>query len=236
MKFNFRRRVGLILLLLSVLVLFTGIFYTNDIKYFIHKVEYNKDKFNYIHKRFMVYNKDIDSSTTMKFMEVVDTFDLDSTQRMLDIFISQICLESGAKHSDDRGELILSKAHAIGITQIVPSTALLFLKGDLPEMDRGVLRNLGCTDYDFVNDGLSDKKLKSKLIEWLSIEENNLILWGYIMRYSIINNDYKINRALIEYNAGTGFLRRYIDEGNNVNEFSYVVMIRNIMVKFKSDI
>jgi hypothetical protein len=154
---------------------------------------------------------------------------------MLDIFISQICLESGAKHADG-GDLTLSKAHAIGITQIVPSTALLFLKGEIPNMDKNTLKNLGCTDYDFVNDDLSDKKLKSKLIDWLAVEENNLILWGFIMKYSIINNDYKINRALIEYNAGTGFLRRYIDAGNNVNEFSYVVMIRNIMNKFKSDI
>lgn len=236
MKFNFRKRVGIVVLFVGLLVLLTGLLYNDEIRFYSHKIDYNRDKFNYIHKKFMVYNKEIDSSTTMKFMEVVDTFDLDSTQKMLDIFISQICLESGAKHSDDEGELTLSKAHAIGITQIVPTTALLFLKGDLPNMDKNKLKDLGCTDYDFVNDNLTEKKLKKKLIEWLSIEENNLILWGYIMRYSIINNDYKINRALIEYNAGTGFLKRYINNGNNVNDYSYVVMIRNIMFKLKSSI
>lgn len=184
--------------------------------------------FSYVHKRFKQFNKKIDSKTIHKFVEVSKFYNLDTTDLLFDLCISQICLESGANHLDKNCDVITSSGHAIGITQIVPTTAFLFLKNELSKQDRKDFIELGATDFDFVNDVKKAKDVRPELIDWLCDETNNLILWGYIMHNTLEKRDYNINHSLIDYNAGGSILRKFIKSGKNPNNFDYIKRIVEI--------
>ncbi len=194
--------------------------------YFMNPEDFKS--FSYVHKRFKEYNEKIEAKTIRKFIEVSEFYNLDTTDLLFDICISQICLESGANHLDKNCDVVKSSGHAIGITQIVPTTAFLFLKNQLSDQDKKDFIELGATSFDFVNDANKAKEVRAELIDWLCDETNNLILWGYMMHYSLERKDYNINHSLIIYNAGDSVLIKFIKAGNNPKNFEYVKKIVEI--------
>jgi hypothetical protein len=212
----------------------------------IRKVEeeIKNAKFAYVYDKFKHYNTNIDTGTVEKFIEVVEYFNLDSTQKLFDICISQICVESGAKQYYSNGDLVVSSGNAIGITQIVPTTAFHYLRNVTGNKYRNVFTDLGGTDYGFIMNYKryefinKDKKRiisqegREKAGKWLENETNNLILWGFIMKHTLDCNNNRINNTLIAYNIGGGGLTEYIKEGNSTWEHEYVVMVMNVKRKF----
>jgi hypothetical protein len=191
------------------------------------------NEFSKVHNRFKVYNENIDSSTTRKFMEVIEYFNLDTTNSIQDACISQICLESGAKQYFKNGKLVVSSGNAVGISQITPTTAHHYLKKVLSLKEREEFAKLGASDFSFVDDNKRfTRDCRKKIIEWLSNIDNNIILWGYIMKHTLIVQKYNMTRALIEYKDGRGGLNGYIKEGNSISRHSYIVSIKGILKKF----
>lgn len=197
-----------------------------------------KAKFNYVFTRFKTYNKDIDSATVNKFIEVVERFNLDTSKKFLDTWISQLCLESGAKHRYRNGRLMISNANAIGITQTTPITTYHYLKFVLDDEHRKMFNDLGATNHDFIfnykyNQGMT-KEIGYEAKKWSSNVTNNLVLWGFIIKTILSDNGYDINRTLITYGYGTSGYKKYVNRGLDTNKNSYIVSINKIIEKFKS--
>lgn len=186
-------------------------------------------KYKYVHNRFKLYNDKIDSVTVKTFIEVATTFKLDTNMYMFDMIIAQICVESGAKHRYKNGKLVVSSGNAIGITQIVPNSGYRFLKNVVKKDDR-LYNELGGTYYGHIINK-SRCKARNDVKKFLAIERNNIILWGYIMRYSLEKADGKLEDALLIYNQGEGFYRRFIKRKKNVTNFAYVSHIHNVNYK-----
>lgn len=195
----------------------------------------NKEaRFMYVYNRFKHYNEDIDEKTVEKFIQVVEYFKLDSTKRTFDLCISQICVESGAKQKNIDGTVVKSSGNAIGIAQIVPTTAFHYLKNVAGEENKYIFKDLGATNYDFLlNSEKLDKQTRKKVIKWTKNETNNLVLWGFIMKNILKKNNNKIKESLVAYNMGNAGLFNYVKSGNNVNEHLYIVMIMETKKIFK---
>lgn len=192
-------------------------------------------KFTYVYNKFSQYNKDIDTLTVKKFIQVVEYFKLDSTKQILDVCISQICLESGAKQYKANGKLLENSSNAVGIAQITHTTAFHYLRNVAGKTNMGIFTELGGKKYDFVfkyeqYKPLTDKSRK-KIRDWTKDVTNNLILWGFIMHKTLNSQNNDINLTLIVYNRGVGGLNSYVNQGNDTSKHEYVVLITNIMKK-----
>lgn len=191
-------------------------------------------RFMYVYNRFKHYNRGIDEKTVEKFIEVVEYFKLDSTKRVFDLCISQICVESGSNHKNIDGNVLESSGNAIGIAQITPTTAYHYLKNVAGEENKEIFKDLGATNYNFLLDSEElDEKTRQKVIKWCKNETNNLVLWGFIMKNILKKNDNKIIKTLVVYNIGNAGLSEYIKCGNSINEHLYVVMIMETKNLFK---
>lgn len=188
-----------------------------------------EDKFNYVYEKFKVYNENIDSSTVNMFLDVTNKFGLDTNEYTYNMCIAQLCVESGAKQHYTDGSVVTSSGNAVGISQIVPNTGYRFLK-NVVHKDDSLFKVLGGTYYGhIINKGR--RKAREDVKNFLAIEKNNLILWGYIMRYSFEKADGKLEDALLIYNQGEGFYRRFIKRKKNVTNFDYVNHIHRVNYK-----
>jgi hypothetical protein len=146
-------------------------------------------------------------------------------------------LESKATHIYPKGHalagsVVRGSSGEVGICQIMPSTALNYLK-KMSEDDYS-LYDIGANDYSFVNDkSLSDNAKEKKIIEWLSRVENNFALWGFIMREGLEHNG--MLEAFVIYNAGKGGMLRHISENETVSTHKYIVGIRKT-IKHLNDV
>lgn len=197
----------------------------------LDRIKYKK--FDYVSNKFKIFNPDIENSTIRQFMKVMKHYNLDTTNTIYDACISQICLESGAKQKDKNGDVIVSSGHAVGITQITPTTAHHYLVNVLSDRDKKEMKKLGVTDSEFLGDAKKlDKSNRKKLIKWLSNINNNITLWGYIMKHTLELQGYDLHSALIVYKDGGNGLSKYVSNGNSTSEHSYIVKITEIINNF----
>jgi hypothetical protein len=183
------------------------------------------NNFDYTFDRLYAYNKNIDTSTVVKFLEVSEAYCLNDIET-LRWSIGQLLLESGAKQHYSDGRLVISPTGAIGIGQILGSTCLDFMVRKISNDDANLFCQLGATDFTFAYDKRYSKKEKIiKAKKWLSNENNNLIMWGYIMRNNI-DKKRGIIGALISYNVGYGGFNIFLKAGNKGYEHEYIVLIR----------
>jgi len=191
-----------------------------------------ENKITHVYNRFKYYNKNIGTNTVNKFVEVTNAFNLDSTKLLFDICISQICVESRVRQYDENGKLIESGGNAIGITQIVPTTAHHYLRNIIKKSEYQLFRELGATDFSFIKTQprySMDSLQRAEVKKWLANETNNMVLWGYIMRHNLNKRGYTIYQTLVAYNEGNGYLLECIDNGNSVAKHKYVSMIKKSM-------
>ena len=212
--------------LIMVLFLIPNLIYCNS----INEKDLAKD-FDYIYKSFKKYNPEIDSLTVKNFTKVVNHYNLNKNRVDLEYLLGQILLESGAKHTytkrykDKFGKLVVSNTGAIGFSQILGSTGLDCMVRLLKIDDVNEFYKLGTTDFKFAYDETLTKSCKIKLTKkWLSNKDNNIIMWGFIMKYNLSKR--KILKALVGYNIGMGGLRKYLRDGNELSEHHYIVGIR----------
>jgi hypothetical protein len=186
------------------------------------------DSFDYVINRFRVYNPNIDTNTVISFINTIDHYGL-RQGKIFDMLIGQILLESRAmQYYDDshpnRGKVIRGTSGEVGITQIMPTTALFYL--DKVIKDDYELYDLGASDFSFVKDSLLTNEDKlNKVIKWLSKTENNFALWGYIMREGLENND--MLSAFVIYNAGKGGMIKYITSNGTLANHKYLIGIED---------
>lgn len=186
-----------------------------------------------IYNSFKNFNPYVDSSSAIIVSRVVEKYSLVKNSEDLKFLIGQILLESGAKQyyqptHPKEGQLVLSRAGAVGFTQILPSTALDYLIKKLSDGDKIIFNELGVTDFSFINDSkLSHSDKISMTRTWLENETNNIVMWGKIMSSKLKTKS--LIEALVSYNAGDGGLRRFISNGNNVNKHKYILGIRERM-------
>jgi hypothetical protein len=189
--------------------------------------------FDYTYDRFKVYNKDIDTSTVELFIKVAENYGFTKDSTQFRLVVGQVLLESGAnqrwyKGHPYEGDLVISYAGAIGRTQILPSTAQYFMSKILSDEDVSTFKRFGASDFKFSknkNLTTSEKNLLAK--EWLSNSDNNIIMWGYIMRYNMSKTGDNIIKSLIAYNAGRGGLNIFMKRGNSIWKHEYVKGIYN---------
>jgi len=182
--------------------------------------------FDYVMDRFSLYNKVTDTSTVLKFLEVTDHLGLDEDEEVLKMLVGQICLESAAKQfysADHRkaGKVVRGLAGEVGMTQIMPATSVGYLKNHVS--DETELYDLGATNFDFVHEKGGHRK---EAIEWLSNTDNNIILWGFMMRDNLEANG--IIKGLVEYNAGYRGMERFT-KNNNPENHSYIRHIKDTL-------
>jgi len=181
------------------------------------------EKFTFVKERFSAFNSNIKDNTVKRFIKIVEHFKLDSTQEMFNLFIHEIILESGAKQYNN-GELVKSYTGAIGIGQIMPNTAFSFLKRVVYSKE---MYNLNCEDFSWINEDKGiyypkSSETEKKVKKWLCNENNNLALWGAIMRYNLDKNNNNVFYALISYNSGVGGLSSFLNSGSNPSSHSYI--------------
>jgi len=183
------------------------------------------DGFTYVYDRFAIYNAKIDTQTVITYLSVVDSFGLREDSTHFDWFIGQILYESGARQRKADGSILRGTSGEVGIAQIMPSTAL----GVLSQIkDPNILLRLGVHDFSFANNKSIKKVNKIKLtIEWLSDINNNLTLWGYIMRGKMERNG--LLKGLVAYNAGTGGMMKFISQFRKPEKHKYIKGIRDTL-------
>jgi hypothetical protein len=193
-------------------------------------------EFSFIYTKFKKYNPYVDSSTVFKFSEVAQFYGL-TGEKTLEWCVGQILLESGAKQCyqpghPKEGRLVVSYADAIGISQILPSTAYGYMVKRVEPDEVDCFYGLGATDFSFAYDEELSKVEKIDLArEWLSNETNNIIMWGKIMSSKL--KKAPMIDVLIAYNSGIVGLRNYIASGKSKYEHKYItgIMGRINMVK-----
>ena len=197
--------------LIMVLFLIPNLIYCNS----INEKDLPKD-FGYIYKSFKKYNPEIDSLTVKNFSKVVNHYSLNKNRVDLEYLLGQILLESGAKHTytkrykDKFGKLVVSNTGAIGFSQILGSTGLDCMVRLLKIDDVNEFYKLGATDFKFAYDETLKKSYKIKLTKkWLSNKDNNIIMWGFIMKYNLSKR--KILKALVGYNIGMGGFKKILE-------------------------
>jgi hypothetical protein len=196
-----------------------------------HKVSTVNDydrKISFVRDNFKVYDKTINDDRVTKFVDVLDMFELSESDRLVAIYVAQICQESGAKHDINGKVNMVSRGLNVGIgfAQITPRTAFHYLKN---KAKKGELVKLGCSNYNFVKNVDSVGLVHSELENWLSNYNNNVILWGYITKRILDSNNGNTKLSLIEYNKGRLGMRRYIKTGKSANSHEYVVAINKIV-------
>lgn len=178
------------------------------------------DNFEYIYNALIKYNPHLDSCTAIQIVTVANFYELTSPE-LIDWVIGQILLESGAnqyygpQYKQLHGKLVKSEAGAIGICQIMPYTNLNMFKKYVTLKDKIDFVILGSSKFP-------NTHLESK--EWLSIEANNIIMWGFIMRQELDKNP--IQLAMISYNSGPKGLQNYLGAGKHPDNHPYIKGIR----------
>ena len=193
------------------------------------------EHFDYVYNRFETYNPDIDSSTVILFNEVCTNYRLDTVPSLLEWCVGQILLESGAKQyyhkgHPKEGRMVRSSAGAIGFTQIMPNTAYGYLTKYVTVDEFRVMSELGATSIDFVDDeNLTENDIRVASKDWVELECNNIILWGYMMRRKLDKLG-PIEQVLVSYNSGTAGMYKFLKNGGNLYKHKY---IRGIKSKLK---
>lgn len=183
-------------------------------------------RFGLVYSTFKLYNPETDSSTVNSFLRVVKHFELAQNDTVFSWLVGQICLESGARqyylssHSK-AGKVVRGTSGEVGITQIMPSTAIDYLRKYVS--DPKELYDLGVTDFSFINE---EKNRRSKMIEWLSYTNNNLVLWGLMTRDNMENHG--TLRGFVAYNAGDGGMKRFVKR-KLASQHSYIVNLRDTL-------
>ena len=183
-------------------------------------------KFGVVYTTFGLYNPEIDSTTVKSFLSVVTHFELAPNDTVFNWLVGQICLESGAKQyylKGDRnsGKVVRGLSGEVGIAQIMPSTAIDYLSNHVD--DPSELYALGVTDFSFVKES---KNVRSKMVEWLSYTNNNLVLWGLMTRDNM--DTHGTLRGFVAYNTGSGGMKRFVS-CNLASRHSYIVNLRGTL-------
>jgi len=204
------------------------LFKNNDNKEFSGEINDSFDIKNYVLNSFKKYNKNINTKTVNKFIEVCDSFKIKNNIKTL---TAQICLESGAKQTLN-GKTLESSGNALGISQVTPYTAYLFFKNIISKDDR-LLKDLGGSDYKNIL-VTNDKKLRRKKVQkWLCNETNNLIMYGYLMNHCIIKYG-GLKNSLVVYSKGPYFLRKSLKSNIELDSLHYISSIRIIEKSLKT--
>ena len=88
-----------------------------------------------IKDKFCKVNPRIDNHFINLFISVSDHYDL-HPHESYDLFISQLLVESRGRQYGKNGKVLTGKAGEIGIGQIIPSTALFFIKHKISESEK----------------------------------------------------------------------------------------------------
>lgn len=198
--------------------------------------------FDYTFDRFEIYNRDIDTASVELFIRVADHYGFTKDSVQYRLVVGQILLESGAnqryfKGHPYEGKLVVSYAGAVGRTQILPSTAYHFMSKILSKDDVKTFKHFGASDFSFAtDDNLSRYQKIAKAKEWLSNSENNIIMWGYIMKHNMSKTGNNIIKSLIAYNAGRGGLNLFMKRGNSIYSHDYVKGIYNRLARVERKI
>jgi hypothetical protein len=188
------------------------------------------DSFDYVYNRFEIYNPEIDTETVVLFLNSIDHFNL-RDELVFELLVGQIILESQAKQfytseNDKYGEVIRGTSGEVGIAQIMPTTAIHYLEKVVKNNNE--LYELGVTDYSFVfNDKLSKEKKYDLAVKWLTNINNNLVLWGFIMRDNLRDNG--VLESFVAYNAGKGGLKLFLSDFNHPSNHKYVKAIKDTL-------
>ncbi len=188
------------------------------------------DSFDYVYNRFEIYNPELDTETVVLFLNSIDQFNL-RDELVFDLLVGQIMLESQAKQfhiggHPKHGEVIRGTSGEVGIAQIMPTTAMHYLESVVK--DDSELKGLGASDYSFVfNKNLSKQKRYDLAVRWLTDINNNLALWGFIMRDNLRENG--ILEGFVAYNAGKGGLKRFLRRFRHPNKHKYIKAIKDTL-------
>lgn len=177
---------------------------------------------NLIKHNFNKVNPNINLDFSKQFNKVLDFYKLSTNKNLL---ISQILIESKGKHRTENGEVLIGSSGEVGISQIKPSTALFFIKNIMSEKEKQNIQKLGA-------DNISNLETEQDVLEWLKIKKNNIVIWGYIMKYNIKRTKGNIADGLVAYNAGFGGLNKFKKNGHNSKEHSYYKKIEKLSQEF----
>jgi len=188
-------------------------------------IEYEKEKrkefeIRLVRNKFRNYNPNMKDDFIPLFINVMDSFKLNKHR---DFFIAQILLESKGNHYINNSKnILIGSSGEYGICQILPSTALHVLS-KINKKEKNKMIKLGATDF-------SNLKTEYDAKKWLSDKENNIILFGYIIKCNM--NIYRNNvyKAMIAYNTGIGGINKFIEEGGELSDHHYykgVMFIKN---------
>lgn len=188
----------------------------------LKKAKERQEKLEKIKSSFEKFNPNVSQETVELFLNVCEHYGLDTNESVFNTCIAQICIESGAKHLDSNGKPLKSSGNAVGIGQIVPTTAFHFLKKDIPanspvSFEKNVTDFYFAQRYDYFKTtdekGNEDFYIGGKgrvlIKNWLANKKNNLYLWGYIMSKYLEENGR--HASLLAYNRGVQFLAEYGD-------------------------
>lgn len=192
--------------------------------------------FGFLKERLRIYNPNLSDKEISFIEDCMNRFDLvDYRSRM----VHQLCLESSASHTYPDGKVKVSSGNAIGMSQIVPTTAFHLLKHEITKEERQLFYELGVENFDWVDnedfkyswkykinaDGNKYKYYfvnshnRKKVIKWLSVYENNVALWGYMMGKYKSNWGYP--KCFIAYADGAGVLKGL--DPKKLEEHHYIV-------------
>lgn len=183
------------------------------------------ENFDYAYVRLKAYNPSIDTATIIKIVATANKFAITNKLENFKWGIGQLLVESGGNHTDKDG-VIISSGGAVGIGQILPSTAYGYLINRAKDIDKQILKQLGCTDISFIYNNKLTKKIKIQQAKaWLKNETNNIAMWGLIMKDNLCKHK-GVMTALATYNMGPLGLKTYLDSGNTVQNNEYVLAVQ----------
>lgn len=190
-----------------------------------------KETYNEILPKIKQYNEDVNPNTVQTMAKVMHHYGLDKTDNSTKMFMGQILQESGGSQyyvsgHPLEGKLIVSSGGAIGISQILPSTALGYMSKIVTKKDKIEMARLGCTDFAFAKNNTGDVSKMDRARAWLKNEKNNIILWGYIM-HDLFKRSKNIEKSLVSYNAGIGGMQMFLDSGNVLSNHEYIINIKS---------
>ena len=205
------------------------VIYNPDSSKEVNQLPKNFDK---VFSTFNDYNNHNDTSLAITFCKVSEFYKLDTNEFIFEWLLGQVLLESGAQQYRRNGELVLSCTGAVGFAQILRSTSIGYLRKTITKSDSSIFKNMGVTDYSFVNNKKYCKSEKwGKAKSWLSNEVNNITLWGKIMSDELKSRT--VTNALICYNVGPSQLKSYLGSGKSGMLHHYIVGIKNRMSHIK---
>ena len=183
-------------------------------------LDHQEDKRKSIKDKFRKVNPDIDNKFINLFIDVSDHYDL-HPHESYDLFISQLLVESRGRQHYKNGKVITGLAGEIGIGQIIPSTALFFIKHKISKSEKQKMVLLG-------SDDLSNIKTEDQARTWLTSRDNNIVLWGFIMNYNIKRAHGTVSESFVAYNTGFGGLHKFKSNGHAATEHSYYKRIKKM--------